>query len=74
MPDLLERAVTGELGGVVTAVVVEALFSTDIPDQGLGHRHPLEASRGKDRLRRPGGLDFLRLAHLDRSSHWITPD
>ena len=47
VPDLLERAVTGELGGVIAAVVVEALFTTDIPDQGLGHRHPLESLEGQ---------------------------
>ena len=45
VPDVLQRALLGQLHGVVLAVVVEALLAPDVAHRGLGHDHALEARR-----------------------------
>src|SRR5690606_14824409 len=44
VPDLLEGAVLGEVDGVVLAVVVEALFASDVADLGVGDDDAIKAS------------------------------
>ena len=45
VPDVLQRALLGELDAPVLAVVVEALVAADVADRGLGDDHALQAAR-----------------------------
>ena len=60
VPDLLERAAAGQLGGVVAAVVEEALLAAHVAHRGLGDGHTLESAR-----REPGRCRSCRLDLLD---------
>ena len=60
VPDVLERALLGQLDRRVLAVVEEALLPADVADGGLGHHHALEARPARRRWsRRPGGCGPL---------------
>ena len=45
MPDVLERALLGQLDRRVLPVVEEALLAAHVADRRLGHHHAFEAGR-----------------------------
>src|SRR4029077_7581046 len=60
VPDLLERASPGQLGGVVAAVMEEPFLASNVADRGFGHGDALEPARGE-----PWGSGSRRLHLFD---------
>ena len=63
VPDLLEGVVSGQVGGIVAAVVEEARFAVDVADGGVGDGDAVETGGDIDEVAHDLNRDWMRGLH-----------